>query len=526
MSPNNRDVDFFPQSYMHDIAKDQEKFNELIKKIIKDKETGKELQSYDSFTAQNQIDITTNVAQLFKIKKSIDLLSKEGKEKGDKSGIEREIKVIEEKIDTLKAHSQLSEEELLKYNLLIKSNFEKEEIINRIDKDFKIIEELKSKELFNQNFGYEFSALSDELKTKISEDYVALKTIVIAQWENALSTQQKELTKQKSTIEIEIEKEKSTELFKKGQKSVTENKEYKELEEKLKEERKNLAAITDVETKIKAEAEQLRLLKTKVSEMNRAFYVKACNLIEKKLSFDNIEITPKIEYRKHALKYFLENRHNRRSYENQNYYEEIAQSINDDNFFTKIMEYLDYALKGEIEYKNYNEPINVTSELLSTNWFDISFEVKYENDLFATMSQGKKSFVVLKLLLEFSDKKCPILIDQPEDSLDNRAIYNELVRYIKEKKKDRQIILVTHNPNVVISADAEQIIVANQHGENSKNENEIKFQYTTGALENTSRKDSTNRIILNSQGIREHVCEILEGGEEAFEKREQKYGFK
>jgi hypothetical protein len=44
------------------------------------------------------------------------------------------------------------------------------------------------------------------------------------------------------------------------------------------------------------------------------------------------------------------------------------------------------------------------------------------------MSDGKKAFVILKLLLEFSDKECPILIDQPEDSLDNRAIYNELVR--------------------------------------------------------------------------------------------------
>jgi len=81
------------------------------------------------------------------------------------------------------------------------------------------------------------------------------------------------------------------------------------------------------------------------------------------------------------------------------------------------------------------------------------------------MSQGKQAFVILKLLLEFSKKECPILIDQPEDSLDNRAIYNELVKYIIDKKKERQIILVTHNSNVVVSADAEQIIVANQHGE-------------------------------------------------------------
>jgi predicted ATPase len=86
------------------------------------------------------------------------------------------------------------------------------------------------------------------------------------------------------------------------------------------------------------------------------------------------------------------------------------------------------------------------------------------------MSDGKKAFVILKLLLEFSDKECPILIDQPEDSLDNRAIYNELVAYLKQKKKKRQIILVTHNANIVVNADAEEVVVANQHGEDSNSQ--------------------------------------------------------
>jgi predicted ATP-dependent endonuclease of OLD family len=72
--------------------------------------------------------------------------------------------------------------------------------------------------------------------------------------------------------------------------------------------------------------------------------------------------------------------------------------------------------------------------------------------------------VVLKLLLDFSDKECPILIDQPEDDLDNRSICKELVDYLKKKKKQRQIIVATHNPNVVVTADAEEIIIANQNG--------------------------------------------------------------
>ena len=140
------------------------------------------------------------------------------------------------------------------------------------------------------------------------------------------------------------------------------------------------------------------------------------------------------------------------------------------------------------------------------------------------MSQGKQAFVILKLLLEFSKKECPILIDQPEDSLDNRAIYNELVKYLIAKKKERQIILVTHNSNVVVNADAEQIIVANQYGEKNLNADGYKFQYVSGGLEFTKEKDKDVEFTLFAQGIREHVCEVLEGGNEAFKKREQKYG--
>ena len=142
------------------------------------------------------------------------------------------------------------------------------------------------------------------------------------------------------------------------------------------------------------------------------------------------------------------------------------------------------------------------------------------------MSQGKQAFVILKLLLEFSEKSCPILIDQPEDSLDNRAIYNELVKYLKDKKKERQVIIVTHNPNVVVSADAEQIIVANQDGKDSPNEASMKFQYVSGALEFSKPFDEKISFVLKSKGIREHVCEILEGGEDAFKQRERKYAIK
>lgn len=136
------------------------------------------------------------------------------------------------------------------------------------------------------------------------------------------------------------------------------------------------------------------------------------------------------------------------------------------------------------------------------------------------MSPGKKGIVLFQLFLEVSSSKVPILIDQPEDNLDNRTVYNTLNEFIKTKKIDRQIIMVSHNSNLVVSTDSENVIVANQNGQNSSYS---RFEYINGALEETKKKDSSELNELKKQGIREHVCEILEGGVEAFKKREEKY---
>ncbi len=131
------------------------------------------------------------------------------------------------------------------------------------------------------------------------------------------------------------------------------------------------------------------------------------------------------------------------------------------------------------------------------------------------------------IIIGLSDSKTPILIDQPEDNLDNRSVTNDLVKYLKEKKKERQIILVTHNANIVVNADAENIIVANQKGQNEEDQEGsiYQFDYINGALEDTFPEKKDVKDLLKSMGIREHIAEIVEGGKEAFKKREEKYGF-
>jgi ABC-type cobalamin/Fe3+-siderophores transport system ATPase subunit len=137
-----------------------------------------------------------------------------------------------------------------------------------------------------------------------------------------------------------------------------------------------------------------------------------------------------------------------------------------------------------------------------TPFFGVGINVKFNNRELNSLSMGERAVVLLKILLALDDK--PLLLDQPEEHLDNRYIYDELAPAFRSAKKRRQIIIATHNANLVVNTDAEQIIVAEN--------NDGVISYKVGTLEDTN--------------LRESIKQILEGGEEAFKKREEKYGLK
>jgi ABC-type lipoprotein export system ATPase subunit len=117
------------------------------------------------------------------------------------------------------------------------------------------------------------------------------------------------------------------------------------------------------------------------------------------------------------------------------------------------------------------------------------------------LSAGQKGTVYLCLKLATQLFSGPIVFDQPEDDLDNDFITNQLIDLFKEIKKYRQVIIVSHNANLVVNADSEQVIIANNTNE--------KLSYDSGSLEN--------------EKINYDICRILEGGQRAFEKRRDKY---
>jgi len=197
-----------------------------------------------------------------------------------------------------------------------------------------------------------------------------------------------------------------------------------------------------------------------------------------------------------------------------------------ENYTQQILTTLLYSiLDGSLPVLKNNTTESVLRDVL-TDWYNTTYSVKMDGDSIEFMSPGKKALVLLKLLINLADSKCPILIDQPEDDLDNRSIFYDLIPFIKQKKIDRQIIVATHNANIVLGSDSDSIIVANQQGSNSPNK-AFRFEYRSGAIEDNQPTISPSEEVavgtLNLQGIQQHICDILEGGQKAFELRKHKY---
>lgn len=161
--------------------------------------------------------------------------------------------------------------------------------------------------------------------------------------------------------------------------------------------------------------------------------------------------------------------------------------------------------------------------LFSTNYYNLSYSIRFNENKLEDLSPGLKGVALLILYLELDkEDNRPILIDQPEENLDNRFIYSTLIKYFRRAKNNRQVIIATHNANLVVNTDSEQVIVANfDKDKRSQAEN---ITYILGALEN-SYENPAEKDFLRKKGIRQHVCEILEGGKEAFQRREKKYDF-
>lgn len=146
--------------------------------------------------------------------------------------------------------------------------------------------------------------------------------------------------------------------------------------------------------------------------------------------------------------------------------------------------------------------------LYSTDHVRVEYGIRYDGTAIEQLSPGTRGIVLLLLYLAIDQHdRRPIIIDQPEENLDPKSVFEELVPHFRAARKRRQVIIVTHNANLVVNTDADQVIVASSVA--SSVDALPTISYDAGGLENPR--------------IRKSVCETLEGGERAFLERERRY---
>lgn len=171
-------------------------------------------------------------------------------------------------------------------------------------------------------------------------------------------------------------------------------------------------------------------------------------------------------------------------------------------YLRDLLSHAPFAPTQQAEFRAWSK--RFAHWLFSTDHLTVRYEISYDGVDIRKLSPGTRGIVLLLLYLALDDSDDrPLIIDQPEENLDPKSVFDELVALFVAAKAKRQVIMVTHNANLVINTDADQIIVASAGPHPSGGLPPI--SYVSGGLE--------------SAEIRKAVCDILEGGEAAFRER-------
>src|SRR5262249_25965310 len=121
--------------------------------------------------------------------------------------------------------------------------------------------------------------------------------------------------------------------------------------------------------------------------------------------------------------------------------------------------------------------------LFSTDHIRVEYGIRYDGVELRNLSPGVRGIVLLILYLAIDDHDTrPLIADQPEENLDPQSIFEDLVGYFRTARRRRQVIIVTHNANLVVNTDADQVIIANA----TRVPTSVlpMFSYVSGGLEN------------------------------------------
>jgi hypothetical protein len=352
---NNRDIEYFPQSYMHTLARNKNKeLNKLIENIIK-QDTAKNqiISNYKTFSTENNTDITNKVNKIFQLQEDQIKRNTLLKEKGDNNGIEAEIKKLTNELVDLKSKAKISDEDLDQYtslkankDTLLKTN---EILIDEISR----IDNIKKKFFITKDIDFDLVSLSEINKRLIKEQFEILTNKFQGEWNNKIDTIQEVNISSKSKNQIKIDTINLNPIYDKGLKAFQNNAQYREVEEKLKKQKDKLADIIVIKKEVDDLKIQIDSYKISIKEAQREYLNKIENIKEDlKISRDKLEINALPELNKRSYKELLNHSISRQGRIGQWIINAEIDTLED--FFRSVHSLFDRLLEQQVTIKGQN----------------------------------------------------------------------------------------------------------------------------------------------------------------------------
>lgn len=550
-STEKKEFVYIPQTFLNRTIDDPEKetsIDSFIKGVLLQNVKIKE--SYDKLNYNLLIikgEITVQLQLYKEASNRLKELEQNLKQDGGSESFKSTLKKLQDERNKIAGEVKVTEEDIKRYTELkenirgneiqIQAYTENEEYISNLPDPIALFDESdlnysSTKPIENCLLAKNQPELFASIKPFLQE----MNSYLAERWSIKKETISKEIKTKISEINRVLTS--ITPEFEALQKKVEQNDRLQQLAKLITTEEEKLQTAKKREEKRKSTIQTIQEIKCAIKRAHSRYYEAYsdyCNVINQFDDFEGTDLNFRAEakWKADAFSTLIEDAFDKRYFVsfNSRYHHSIESSREQDfqgDLLLDVWDALtDDSKHGELHLKGSFELDTILPRLFD-DWYNVHYMVTSGNDdTVSQMSPGKKALVLLELLINLKESQCPILIDQPEDDLDNRSIYTELSKFIREKKVKRQIIVVTHNANIVLGADAEQVIVANQNGKDTPNNDGLKFEYRSGALEENDKElndDGSERTgILSKKGIQTQICDILEGGRSAFELRKNKY---
>lgn len=483
------DVIYYGQKDLSEITKTSIQQLSLIDEFIKDKLT---LLKSKEKTIKNKLsELIKEIHKLEKTEEKVEELEDE------LNTLREKIRIFKEKgIDNLLKEQTDFDGEKEKFDFVLSSIQEQitklKELEDFINQSFDIILEYNF-EFLGVNFRVKLKNLREELLkefNRIFEIFVRFKESLEGEEFKIISIKENELKEKLSKFKKEIDSRLDTNFYIKTSRKI------QQLEIKIRSIVNKKKLLKEKEKAFEEQIETLNNIQRRIYEERKKFVEQ----IEKRIKFLRV----KIEFRgdKESFTKHLENIL-KGSGIRKNKIEKLSSMFSDGYSLYKAVKTEESQLIEvvgtndfyKIKEKIWEVPENLVTEV-SPDKVIIEYklnELKYKP--LEKLSIGQRAAALLAMILLHQNK--PVIIDQPEDDIDNSTIYEGIIKTILERKDKNQFIFATHNSNVVVLGDSDNVLVCKNEGE--------KLALNSGSID---REDIQNEIMY-----------IMEGGKEAFEKR-------